>query len=229
MILLLGWNITGAAIATVIGNLLGACYYIFYFVRGKSSLSVRIQELAQDGKVCGPVCAIGIPAALGSILMSVSQIVINSRLSQYGDMAVAGMGVAMKVITITGMVCMGLGQGVQPLLGYCVGAKLWKRFRKAFRFSILFALALGAVLTVICYLFTNQIVSAFLSDPDAYSYAVDFFTHLADNKFPVRRVLCVGQLLAGYGCSNACPDHQPEPSGYHFHPGSVYFASNGWN
>ena len=183
MILLLGWNITGAAIATVIGNLFGACYYIFYFVRGKSSLSVNIKELAQDGKVCGPVCAIGIPAALGSILMSVSQIIINSQLSKYGDMAVAGMGVAMKVVTITGMVCMGLGQGVQPLLGYCVGAKLWERFKKAFRFSVLFALALGAVLTVICYLFTDQIVSAFLSDPDAYSYAVEFSRILLTTSF----------------------------------------------
>ena len=174
MILALGWNIVGAAIATVIGNIVGAGYYILYFVRGKSDLSVRIKELSLPGKACVPVCAIGIPAALGSVLMSISQIIINSQLAQYGDMAVAGMGVAMKVVTITGMVCIGLGQGVQPLLGYCVGAKLWERFKKAFRFAMLFALALGAALTAICYLFTNQIVSAFLSDPDAYSYAVEF-------------------------------------------------------
>lgn len=183
MILLLGWNITGAAIATLIGNIVGACYYILYFVRGKSSLSVSTKELSQPEKVCGPVCAIGIPAALGSVLMSVAQIIINSQLAKYGDMAVAGMGVAMKVVTITGMVCMGLGQGVQPLLGYCVGAKLWERFKKAFRFSMLFALSLGAVLTVICYLFTNQIVSVFLSDPAAYSYAVEFSRILLTTSF----------------------------------------------
>lgn len=183
MILLLGWNITGAAIATLIGNVVGACYYILYFVRGKSSLSVNIKELSQPEKVCGPVCAIGIPAALGSVLMSVAQIIINSQLAKYGDMAVAGMGVAMKVVTITGMVCMGLGQGVQPLLGYCVGAKLWERFKQAFRFSMLFALLLGAVLTIICYLFTNQIVSAFLSDPSAYSYAVEFSRILLTTSF----------------------------------------------
>ena len=183
MILILDWNITGAAIATLIGNIVGACYYILYFVRRKSSLSVSIKELSQPEKVCGPVCAIGIPAALGSVLMSVAQIIINSQLAKYGDMAVAGMGVAMKVVTITGMVCMGLGQGVQPLLGYCVGAKLWERFKKAFRFSMLFALSLGAVLTVICYLFTNQIVSAFLSDPAAYSYAVEFSRILLTTSF----------------------------------------------
>lgn len=183
MILLLGWNITGAAVATVIGNLFGGCYYICYFVQGKSSLSISTKKLKQEGNVFAPVFSIGIPAALGSLLMSVSQIVINSQLSIYGDMAVAGMGVAMKVVTITGMICIGLGQGVQPLLGYCVGAKLWERFKKAFRFSILFALALGATLTAISYLFTNQIVHMFLTDPDAYSYAVEFSHILLTTSF----------------------------------------------
>ena len=75
MILTLGWNITGAAIATVIGNVVGAVYYILYFVRGKSSLSVDIRKLSGPEKVCFPVCSIGIPAALGSVLMSISQIV----------------------------------------------------------------------------------------------------------------------------------------------------------
>ena len=174
MILGFGWNIAGAAIATVIGNVFGAGYYISYFLRGKSSLSVRLKDFTLREKVCSSVLAIGVPAALGSMLMSVSQIIINSQMAEYGDMAIAGMGVAMKVVTITGMVCIGLGQGVQPLLGYCVGAKLWKRFKDVFQFSFIFSFILGVVLTVICYLFTNQIVSAFLADVTAFDYAVQF-------------------------------------------------------
>lgn len=174
MILGFGWNIAGAAIATVIGNVIGAGYYISYFLRGKSSLSVRLKDFTLREKVCSSVLAIGVPAALGSMLMSVSQIIINSQMAEYGDMAIAGMGVAMKAVTITGMVCIGLGQGVQPLLGYCVGAKLWKRFKEVFKFSFIFSFMLGVVLTVICYLFTNQIVSAFLADVTAFDYAVRF-------------------------------------------------------
>lgn len=174
MILGFGWNIAGAAIATVIGNIAGAGYYILYFLRGKSSLSISIKDFAIKDKVAGSVLAIGIPAALGSVLMSVSQIIINSQMAEYGDMAIAAMGVAMKVVTITGMVCMGLGQGVQPILGYCVGAKLWERFKKVLKFSLIFAFLLSAVLTGICYLFTDQIVSAFLTDSTAFEYAVQF-------------------------------------------------------
>ena len=129
------------------------------------------------------VLAIGVPAALGDVLMSVSQIIINSQMSHYGDMSVAGMGVAMKVITITGMICMGLGQGVQPILGYCVGAKTWKRFKEVFKFTIIFALILGTVLAAICYVFTNQIVSAFLTDQTAFAYAVQFARILLSTSF----------------------------------------------
>ena len=89
-------------------------------------------------------------------------------------MALAGIGVAMKVTMITGMVCIGLGQGVQPLLGYCVGAGAWERLKKIMKFSLLFALGLSAVMTGLCYLFSGQIVGVFLTEGDAFEYAVSF-------------------------------------------------------
>lgn len=183
MILGFGWNIAGAAIATVIGNVVGAGYYILYFLGGKSSLSIHPKDFTLGNQVCSSVLSIGIPASLGSLLMSVSQIVVNSLMAGYGDMALAGIGVAMKVTMMTGMVCIGFGQGVQPLLGYCVGANLWERFKKVMNFSLLFSFALSTVMTGVCYLFTNQIVSAFLSDPDAFGYATQFARILLSTSF----------------------------------------------
>lgn len=203
MILGFGWNIAGAAIATVIGNVFGAGYYIWYFLRGKSSLSINLKDFTVKNKVCSSVLVIGVPAALGSLLMSVSQIIINSQMAEYGDMAIAGMGVAMKVVTITGMVCMGLGQGIQPLLGYCVGAKLWKRFKEVFRFSLIFSLILGVVLTVICYLFTNQIVSAFLTDATAFEYAVQFAKILLTTSFLFGVFYVLTNALQAMGAATA--------------------------
>ena len=174
MILGFGWNITGAAIATVIGNVASAGYYIVYLLRGKSMLSISLKDFTVKDKVASGVLTIGIPAALGSLLMSVSNILMNSQMTRYGDMALAGVGVAMKVTMMTGMVCIGLGQGVQPLLGYCVGAKKWERYRGVFRFSMIFAFVLSTALATICYLFLPQIVSAFLTDEAAFDYGVAF-------------------------------------------------------
>ena len=174
MILGFGWNITGAAIATVVGNVAAAGYYIIYFLRGESSLSIRIRDFSVKDKIGSSVLAIGIPASLASVLMSISQIIMNGLMAGYGDMALAGIGVAMKITMITGMIAMGIGQGIQPILGYCVGAKTWERYRKIMRFSLVFAFILGLVMTVLCYLFTYQIVGVFLSDESAFAYAVRF-------------------------------------------------------
>lgn len=174
LILVFSWNIAWAAIATVIGNVVGASYYILFFVKGKSTLSIHLKDFSVKGKAASGVLSIGIPAALGNLLMSVSSILMNMQMAKYGDMALAGVGVAMKVTMMTGMVCIGLGQGVQPLLGYCVGAKNWKRYKGVMRFSLIFAFLLSVVLTGVCYLFTNQIVSAFLTDVTAFDYGVSF-------------------------------------------------------
>ena len=116
MILVFGWNIAGAAIATVIENVVGAGYYIVYFLKGSSSLSISLKDFSVKEKVASGVLAIGVPAALGNLLMSLSSILMNSQMAKYGDMAVAGVGVAMKVTMMTGMVCIGLGQGCHSSL-----------------------------------------------------------------------------------------------------------------
>lgn len=203
LILVFGWDIAGAAVATVIGNVVGAGYYILYFLRGSSTLSIRLKDFALGGGVCSGVLAIGIPASLGSLLMSVSQIIVNALMTDYGDMALAGIGVAMKVSMMTGMVCIGFGQGIQPLLGYCVGAKLWERFKKVMKFSLVFSLALSVVMTGVCYLFTNGIVSAFLTDPAAFDYAVQFSRILLTTSFLFGAFYVLSNALQAMGAATA--------------------------
>lgn len=201
MILAFDWGIAGAAIATVIGNVVGAGYYILYFLRGKSSLSIHIRDCSVRDGICTGVLSIGIPASLGSLLMSVSQIIVNAQMANYDDMALAGMGVAMKVTMMTGMICIGFGQGVQPLLGYCVGAKLWPRFKKIMRFSLCFALGLSAAMTGLCYLLHNQIVGAFLTDSAAFAYAVQFTDILLTTSFMFGVFYVLNNALQAMGMS----------------------------
>ncbi len=183
MILGFNWGIAGAAAATVIGNMVGAGYYFCYFLRGQSTLSIHIRDFSLKDRICSGVLAIGVPASLRSLMMSVSQIIVNAQMAAYGDMALAGMGVAMKVTMMTGMVCIGFGQGVQPLLGYCVGARLWGRFQGIMRFSILFSLGLSAAMTGLCYLLRDSIIQIFLTEPASFDYATSFTGILLTTSF----------------------------------------------
>lgn len=117
----------------------------------------------------------------------------------------------------------GTRAGVQPLLGYCVGAKLWKRFKEVFKFSIIFSLILGVILTIICYLFTNQIVSAFLTNVTAFDYAVQFSKILLTTSF----MFGVFYVLtnAGNGSSHGFTGHQFKQAGNYLHSRSVHSES----
>ena len=174
MILLFHWDVAGAAIATVIGNVFSAIFYIFHLVSKNTLLSIHPKDYMAKNNVAKGILAIGIPASLNSILLSTSNIIINNVMSAYGDMAVAGLGVAMKVNMIVVMLLIGLGTGIQPLLGYCFGAGNKKRYMDVLRFSICLALVLSLIMTVICYCGAGPLVRAFLDDSDAYSYGISF-------------------------------------------------------
>lgn len=174
MILGFGWDVAGAAIATVIGNVCSAVFYVIHLASKKSDLSIRPRDYKAKEHIALDVFAIGIPASLNSVLMSVSNIFINNLMSHFGDMAVAGLGVAMKVNMIVVMLLIGLGTGIQPLLGYCFGAGNRKRYFAVLKFSVFFALILSAIMTCICYFGANGLVSAFLKEKAAYDFGFSF-------------------------------------------------------
>ena len=174
MILGFGWNVAGAAIATVIGNVVAAAYYMFHLVSKKSILSIKLKHYQAGDGISKGVLAIGIPASLNSMLMSTSNIIINNLMAVHGDMAVAGLGVAMKVNMIAVMLLIGVGTGIQPLLGYCFGAGNRKRFKGVLRFSIFMSILLSALMTTICYFGAGPMVNAFLKEANAYQYGMEF-------------------------------------------------------
>lgn len=174
MILVLGWDVAGAAIATVLGNVFAALFYIRHLLSGKATLSIHPKYYRAGTGIALGVFAIGIPASLNSILMSLSNIIVNNIMSDYGDMAVAGLGVAMKVNMIVVMLLIGLGSGIQPVLGYCFGAGNRARYLAVLKFSLMLAFGISAVMTVICYCGADPLVHAFLEDADAFTYGMSF-------------------------------------------------------
>lgn len=127
-----GMGVSGAAIATVIGNIVTVLYFLFYFLKGNSILSITPKRYSVKNGIAKGVISVGLPASLNNVLMSLSNIVVNMFLAKYGDNAVAGMGVAMKANMLVVMLQLGLAQGIQPLVGYCYGAKNFLRMKKAF-------------------------------------------------------------------------------------------------
>ena len=173
MILGLSMGVQGAAIATVIGNMCACLYYLYYFKKKKDSvLSISLKDFSSGNKIAASVFAIGIPGALGNLLMSVSNIFMNVLLLEYGDNAIAAMGVCMKVGMIVVMLQMGLAQGVLPILSYNYGAGNWKRLTETIKKSGVVCFGLGVFLTILCFAACQPIVAAFVTGTEVIELGV---------------------------------------------------------
>lgn len=167
MILVMDMGVGGAAIATVIGNIASVIYYAVYLMKGNSILSCNPARFSIKDGIAKNVIPIGIPAAINNILMSVSNIILNNYIKEYGEAAVASLGIAMKVNMLIVFLQMGIGIGIQPLIGYSYGAKNMKRLKSAMRFTMICTFVLGTVLTIVYYIFTSDIINLFNGENDA--------------------------------------------------------------
>lgn len=192
-------NTSGAAIATVLGNILGSVYYIVYFYNGKTLLSIKLKDFTVKEHVCTSVLAIGIPASLNTLFMSISHMTLNRLMANYGDLQLAGIGVATNIMKIPGLICIGLGQGIQPLVGYCVGSGNWKRCKKVIKVSLLSGLILSTLMAAASYLFLPQLVGAFLTNSDAFAYGKQFAQVMLITSFLFGVFYVLTNILQGFG------------------------------
>ena len=169
---LLNMGVAGAAIATVIGNIISIVCFLAHVCSKKSVLSIRIEDFRIGDGILAGVFAIGLPASLTNILMSLSNIITNKLLVEYGDIAVAAMGIAMKSNMLAIFIQLGLGMGIQPLVGYNYGAHNFKRMKAVMKFTMICDVIAGCLLTGIYFVFSKQIVGIFINDAEVISSGV---------------------------------------------------------
>lgn len=117
---------------------------------------------------------IGIPASLSDILMSVANIVLNRYAGSYGDTVVAVIGIVNRVTMLPAMLCIGLGQGIQPLIGYNWGAKNIKRMKSAIKFSVIVGTVICCIFTIILYFAADIILKIFIEDSAVITMEAEF-------------------------------------------------------
>lgn len=196
MIINLDMGVKGAAIATVIGNICASIFYVGYFIFKKgTALSIKPKYYSAKENIAIGVLSIGIPASLNNILISVANILLNNVIGKYGDVPVAGMGVAMKANMLAVLLQIGLCTGIQPLIGYNYGAGNSKRLKSVFKFTALCAVIMGTALTIILAVARKEIISSFLTKPDTIELGIKMMMALQIS-CPVLGILflCVNTL-----------------------------------
>ena len=154
-------GVAGAAIATAISQIVSTCVYLTYIFRKKSVFHFRVKDCTYTKEIMSEIFKIGIPTLVFQILTSVSISLINNAAGDYGDSAIAGMGVVTRLISMGSLSVFGFIKGFQPIAGYSYGAKKFDRLREAIKTSILWSTAFCVIFGVILVLFPTSIVSQF--------------------------------------------------------------------
>lgn len=159
----------GAAIATVLGNLIADIYYLYVMIKKTNRLSVSIGDAKISTSMIRNVLIIGILASITNIMQSFMVMTTNHYLLPYGNDKIAAMGIALKVNMITALILVGFAFGGQPLIGYNYGSKNNKRLKEILKFAYLFEMGLGLVFTIIMSVFAPLIISVFMKQSDIVS------------------------------------------------------------
>ena len=154
-------GVAGAAIATAISQVVSTCVYLTYIFRKKSVFHFRVKDCTYTKETMSEIFKIGIPTLVFQILTSVSISLINNAAGDYGDSAIAGMGVVTRLISMGSLSVFGFIKGFQPIAGYSYGAKKFDRLREAIKTSILWSTVFCVIFGLVLALFPAAIVSRF--------------------------------------------------------------------
>ncbi|MGD7044635.1 MATE family efflux transporter [Jeotgalibacillus proteolyticus] len=161
----LDMGISGAAIATVISQAVGAVWIFYYFKMGKSSLSFRWVGLFPDFKVVKEIVSIGSATFVRQVAGSLMFIAVNWMLVIHGgETAVAIFGIINRIMMFAIMPMFGIVQGMQPIIGYNYGAQLYHRVSDTLKIGILAASGIATFVWVITMIFPAGMMAVFSTD-----------------------------------------------------------------
>lgn len=167
----LDMDVRGAALATIISQAL-SCIWVVSFLCGKKTfLKIMKKNLGLTSRIILPCLALGVATFIMQASESVISVCFNSSLQKYGgDIAVGAMTILTSVMQFAMLPLQGLGQGAQPIISYCYGAKDTDRVRGAFRLLLKVSLGYSILLWAMVMLFPGGFAAMFTSDAQLMEY-----------------------------------------------------------
>ena len=171
-IFVLKMGIAGAALATIISQLISAIWVMYHFTNGKSKLHLKKENLSIDLGIMLSIFSIGVSPFSMQIAASIVTIISNNALKNTGgDIAIGAMTIINAIAIFFLMPIFGINQGSQPIIGFNYGAKQYDRVKKALKLAILAATTICLVAFISTQFFTVYLVKIFNRDPELVQVA----------------------------------------------------------
>ena len=174
-------EIKGAAIATVLGNAIGMGISVWYYAANKTLLRPAVQYIRPTGEILKEIFWVGVPAALETLLTSIAFIVNNNLAVAYGELTVAAMGIAQKIMSLGNYIYQGFAAGSQPIMGYNYGAKNYHRMLQVLKAGVLVVSGIELFVMLIYGVFAPFLIDIFTNSPEV----------IATGSKVLRAIMCI--------------------------------------
>ena len=206
-IFILPWGLdmgaAGAGLATFISNCVACLYFfILLYVRRESTyVCIRPDKFCLRSMIVLGVCGVGIPASIQNLLNVTGMTILNNFTSVFGADAVAAMGITQKIYMVPMYVCMGLSQGIMPLVSYNYASGNQRRMRSAVVFTGAISIGFITAAALFFYVGAAGVVRFFMDNPSIIAHGIRFLRGFCLGlPFLCMDFLAVGVFQAlGYG------------------------------
>ena len=158
-------GVAGAGWATIFSQFVSFCLLYIGCSKG-SNIRIRIRNIRIRWYYFVMIFKGGLPSLARQCLSSLATICLNHATREFGDAAIAAMGVVQRIAMFGASTMLGFGQGFQPVCGFNYGAKLYDRVKKGFWFCVKISTAVLAVFAALGFVFAPQLIALFRNDPE---------------------------------------------------------------
>lgn len=181
-------GIAGAALATIIGQIVGALLGVYFNIKKNDEISLHLKEFKPDLHMIGKILAVGIPSIIMSSIGSVMIFGMNQILMKFSSTATAVFGIYFKLQSFVFMPIFGLTNGMIPIMAYNLGAKKKDRMKETIKLSVIYAVSIMLLGLAIIQIFPKQLLGIF--------NASDLMVEIG---VPALRIISLSFIFAGFG------------------------------
>ena len=189
-----GMGVSGAAWATVIGQVV-SFVILFFMARRGENIAILFRHFSPSIQRYKEIFYGGSPSMMRQGLACVATMSLNFAAGAYGDSAIAAMSIVSRIAMLSFAVVIGLGQGFQPVCGFCYGAGLYGRLKEAYKFTVTIGTIFLIVLAIIGWMISGTLIGVFRDDPEVIAIGIVALRWQLC-VFPVNALILASNMLA---------------------------------
>ena len=173
-ILVLHWDIEGAARATVLAQGIGMCIALVYVNNTHPLFSIKKKDMLFDSRLFRESLRIGLPTSVQQCAIAIGLVALLGIVNQFGTDTLTAYGAAGKIDTLITQAILTLSGALAAFCGQNIGARRWKRVQQGVRFTMLANIAIGLLTFLTVWLFGNELMLIFTDDTNVIAIGKEY-------------------------------------------------------